>query len=93
MAGSITIGDRIPEFFDCSVAYAFKVTAAAAAANVATLTHSTGVVVKTTGLPVVLDGTGADWQGQALPVTTASLILMVAVVAGATNPANGRTIQ
>ena len=92
MAGSITIGDRISEVFDCNVAYAFKVTAAAAA-NVATLTHSTGVVAKTTGLPVVLDGTGADWQGQALPVTTASLILMVAVVAGATNPANGRTIQ
>lgn len=83
--GTMTIGDRIALIFAGSdFNYAFKVTAAANA-NVATLTHSTGIVATTTGSPVILDGDGKDWQGITLPAATTSLVFFVAIVAGDNN--------
>lgn len=81
----MTIGERISLLFDSSdIAYGFKVTAAAAA-NVATLTHSTGQVAQTTGTAAILDGDGKDWQGVTLPAATTSLIYFVVVEAGSAN--------
>lgn len=82
--GSVNIGRRIADAMDLDIAYAFKVTAAADA-NVATLTHSTGQVAQTTGTPTILDGDGKDWEGVTLPAATTSLIYLVVVVAGSAN--------
>lgn len=81
----MTIGDRISMLFTTSdFNYAFRATATAAD-NVATLTHSTGEVVQTTGSPTILDGDGKDWEGVNLPVSTASVVYFVAIVAGSAN--------
>ena len=85
LSGVMKVGDRfVVDFALANVAYSFKV-AAAAPADVATLTHSAGVVAQTTGSPVITDGDGKDWEGVTLPVAVTSLVYLVVVVAGAAN--------
>lgn len=85
LAGVMKIGDRLAvDFALTDLAYSFKV-AAAAPADVATLTHSTGAVAQTTGTPTITDGDGKDWEGVTLPVAVTSLVYLVVVLAGAAN--------
>lgn len=85
VSGNANIGEVINKSFTAAdIAYAFKATAAAVG-NVATLTHSTGVVAQTTGTPTILDGDGKDWEGITLPAGTTSLIYLVVIVAGSNN--------
>lgn len=87
-SGTQDIGVRIARILDADIAYCFKVTAAANG-NIATLTQSTGNVAQTTGVPVITDGDGKDWEGNVLDLDTASAILAVLVVA---NDANVGTV-
>jgi hypothetical protein len=85
LSATANIGDLINlEFEDADLAYACKITSAAVS-DVATLTHSTGIVAQTTGTPVILDGDGNDWEGITLPAATTSLIYLVVIIAGAAN--------
>jgi len=67
-------------FSDADIAYSFKVTATGAA-DVATLTFSSGVVAQTTGTPTITDGDGNDFEGVTLP-TMASLYGILVDVSG-----------
>ena len=67
IGSTVTIGNpavTATEWSTADIAYSFKV-AAAAAANVATLTLSSGAVAQTTGSPVITDA-GEDFEGAAL---------------------------
>lgn len=61
-------GDAVRNYPDADRPHSFKITAAAPA-NVATLTLSSGAIAQTTGSPVI-DGAGVDFQGDALLTST-----------------------
>lgn len=76
--GSIIVGkpQTTKNFLTADIAYAFSVTSDDAA-DVATLTISTGVVAQTTGVPIIADGDGNDFEGDALtPIVTAYAMLV-----------------
>jgi hypothetical protein len=85
--GKPTLGDTsdtVASYTTANVAYCFKVVAAAAA-NVATLTLSSGVVAQTTGSPVITDGDGNDFEGTTLP--TMVKVMAIRLRAAAANAA------
>lgn len=69
LSGNVQIGTQTTHSVtDATVVYGIKVTAAANA-NVATLTFTSGAVAQTTGSPTIL-GSAVDFEGNALPTMT-----------------------
>lgn len=66
------------------IGYSFRVVSTGAT-DVATLTHSTGVVAQTTGTPTITNGAGNDWLGNDLPLATTGAVCLVAIQAKTTN--------
>jgi len=83
-SGALSIGKRIAQTLEADIAYSFTVVAVAAG-NVATLTHSTGMVAQTTGFPSIEDGDGKDVEGSPLLVSTGEAVLAVLLVAPDSN--------
>lgn len=85
VSGVPSIGDPVPSavnYTTANVAYACMV-AAAAAANVATLTLTSGVVAQTTGSPVITDGDGKDIEGNTF--TAMAKLMALRITAPSTN--------
>lgn len=80
VANTVNVGEALAttSWTDATIAYSFKV-AGNAAADVATLTFSSGSVAQTTGTPVITDGDGNDFEGVTLP-TLATLYAVAAIV-------------
>lgn len=78
ITGPVKIGNGSleKEWSDADIAYAFKVVAAADD-NVATLTLSSGAVAQTTGLPVITNGAGEDFEGVTLPTMVNLLAIQI----------------
>ena len=76
--GSILVGksQTSVNYPTADIAYSFIVTSDAAA-DVATLTISSGIVAQTTGLPVIANGDGNDFEGDAIATLVTSYAMLI----------------
>lgn len=86
ITGPLLVGEREASISwnDADIVHSFKVTAAAAA-NVATLTISSGAVAQTTGTPTITDGDGNDAEGIALPTMVTLYGILVKMTTAGTS--------